>query len=376
MSSDHPPAASGTGFRQWLRQHRLDDWQRLVALADSDIAAMAETAGIDWSELRQHLPPAGQMLKGSHLATLGPRDRGRSAFVWHLRDDRYGNTWPCLLFMSFRHGGVHQIFHGYRWAWLRYQQGAAPAAGITTNRFRMPVLDGLIDQARQEREQHWRTERFHEQHRLWHQAARAEAGHPLLQARLCGHATPDLLERLDLRHIRTARGDCLAVRLLHRQHGLCGFQQLHGRPLDAGGRTQHLVIRASGMKRGAFACIRASAGCEHWPVAICEGVFTALSVALGWPGPVAIALDAGNLAAVRAMIERPCVFFADNDAWSTANTGLRSARRASRPGDRIAFPAFAGEHHPLKPSDFNDLLRLSGIDALRRQIRPLWPERN
>lgn len=372
--SSPPHASRGTGFRHWLREQRLDDWQRLIALADGEIAAMAEAAGIDWRVLRQQLPPHGQLLKGSATPHLAPRDRGRCAFVWHLRDDRYGNRWPCLLFMSFRHGGVHRIFHGYRWAWQRFQQAGTAPAALTPDR--LPVIDSQAGQARQRREARWRRERFLEQNRLWHAAGRATPDHPLLVERLGGMASAELLARIDLRPLAHPRGGCLAVRLLHYEHGHCGFQQLHRQPLDASGRTQHLVIRAGGMKRGAFACIRASAGREHWPVAICEGVFTALSVALGWPGPVAIALDAGNLAAVRAMIGRPCVFFADNDAWSTANTGLRSARRASRPGDRIAFPGFAGEHHPLKPTDYNDLLRLSGIDALRRQIRSSWPEPN
>jgi phage/plasmid primase-like uncharacterized protein len=76
------------------------------------------------------------------------------------------------------------------------------------------------------------------------------------------------------------------------------------------------------------------------------------------------------------MIQRPCVFFADHDAWARRNTGLLHAQQACRPGDRVILPAFAAGHADQQPTDFNDLLRLAGHSELLRQIRDGWPRAN
>lgn len=373
MINSKPVSNNAQRFRPWMLQSRLDDWRNLLAQSYRDIDLMASEAGIDWGVLSQQLPPCGVLLKGNSVPVVTQRDRGRCAFIWHLNPDRYGNSWPCLVFMSFRHGGVHQIFHGYRWAWLAFSSGSqlAPQANLY---IRQASPENERARAEQDaREAKRCLERFHSHNRQWHAATRATADHPLLSKRLCGYASADLLARLSLRSFEHSRGAGLMVRLQSYDHGHCGFQQLHAKPLDSNGRTQHLVIRQRGMKQGSFVCIHASPGHEGWPVAICEGVFTALSVALGWPGPIAIALDAGNLRPVRQMIKRSCVFFADDDTWSASNTGLLRAEQAMKPGDRLVFPRFRPAHAAERPTDFNDLLRLAGHGELLRQVRTAWP---
>lgn len=379
MSGATQPAShSAHGFAAWIRQTRLNDWCRLLIQADDEIVRMASEAGIDWDTLRQQLPACGSLLRGNRVPVLSPRDRGRNAFLWHLNTNRYGDTWPCLVFMTFRHGGIHQIFHGYRWAWLNFISGSHPIqapARRTVTAVRQE--DESLRAAREALETERCLERFRTGCRQWQATTPATAEHTLLRWRLCGHGSEQLLARLDLRSFQHPRGEGLMVRLLNHEHGHCGFQQLHAAPLDTGGRTQHLIIRQRGMKRGSMVCIRASAGHEGWPIAMCEGLFTALSVALGWPGPIAVALDAGNLPAVRQMIQRPCVFFADHDAWARRNTGLLHAQQACRPGDRVILPAFAAEfaaeHADHQPTDFNDLQRLAGHAELLRQLRQGWP---
>lgn len=372
MSNTPPPR-----FIPWLRQQRLDNWQQLLIRAHDAIDQAAREAGIDWKLLRQRLPSRGLLLKGSQVPVLDASDRGRCAFVWYLNPDRYGHFWPCLVFMSFRHGGIHQIFHGYRWAWQSFK--ASPVSSIPEPLAAPPVrLEDKQGQQMREaleaRENQRRLERFQSHCRQWHAASPATPEHPLLQKRLCGHLDSALLERLQLRTFLHPRGAGVMVRLQHYDHGHSGFQLLHAAPLDGQGRTQDLVIRQRGMKTGSFVCIHPRPGHQDWPVAICEGVFTALSVALAWPGPIAVALDAGNLPAVRAMVQRNCVFFADNDAWGARNTGLLNARQAARLGDRLLLPHFDPAHAAQRPTDFNDLLRLSGHAELLQQIRQGWPE--
>lgn len=218
-----------------------------------------------------------------------------------------------------------------------------------------------------------RAQRFALATQRWQHSHPATTAHNLLDRRLSGDATPQLLGRIDLRSSRDRLGEHLILRLQHPEHGHTGFQQVYARALDNQGRTQHLVIRAAGLKSGSSAVIQAVPGHEHWPAAICEGLFTALSVALGWPGPVVVALDAYNLRPVRAAFNRPCLFFADDDRQGKHNTGFEQARRALQPGDRILLPQFPAGEQSGSLSDFNDLHRLCGLAEVQRQIRAVWP---
>lgn len=119
----HTAASNTRGFLSWVQQHQFNDWCHLLACAGRDIAQMAADASIDWNSLRQAMPEPDTLLKGAGVAVIHSRDRGRSAFVWHLQPDRYSQQWPCRIFMGFRRGGVHQIFNGYRWAWLQFKRG-------------------------------------------------------------------------------------------------------------------------------------------------------------------------------------------------------------------------------------------------------------
>lgn len=371
MDASHSRKPNPKSFRQWTKSQNLQDWQTQLAQAFDHIVAIAADAGIDWARLQHQLPVPGTLLKSGQLPVLTSKDRGRSAFVWHLNPDRHGGPWACLVFLSFRHGGVHQIVHLRRWAWDRFniERGLALSVPSTPR----PRIDAGNERAERQ-EQARRAQRFALTQQRWVQASSAGADHPLLQRRLCGDANPALLARLGLRRSSDRLGEHLMIRLQHRQHGHTGFQQLHIRPLDERGRTQHLVMREAGLKNGSFTCIRATAGHEHWPVAICEGLFTALSVALAWPGPLAVTLDAYNLAHVRASIRRRCVFFADDDRAGGRNTGLRQAQAAAQAHDLIVLPCFPAGESPQSCSDFNDLHRIAGLEEVRRQVRAAWPQ--
>lgn len=109
-------------FAHWAKQHHLQDWRLQLALANDVLSSAAAAAGIDWRQLQQQLPSPATLLKGRALPSVSLRDQGRNAFIWHLNTDRDGGTWASLLFMSFRHGGVHQLVHLRRWAWDRFNQ--------------------------------------------------------------------------------------------------------------------------------------------------------------------------------------------------------------------------------------------------------------
>ena len=65
--------------------------------------------------------------------------------------------------------------------------------------------------------------------------------------------------------------------------------------------------------------------------------------------------------------EAEIVICADNDAWVDSNVGVIKAREAAfLIGAKLAVPTFSNVS--TKPTDFNDLMRLQGIEVVRCQL--------
>lgn len=131
-----------------------------------------------------------------------------------------------------------------------------------------------------------------------------------------------------------------------------------------------------GKKRGCFFTIgRPDDGDEQPVIVICEGYATGASIHEATGYPVILAFDAGNLAAVaeriRARYPRGrLVIAADNDRWTTSpveNPGVHYARLASKEvSAAVVVPKFHDDAG--RPTDFNDLHAIEGLDAVREQI--------
>lgn len=106
---------------------------------------------------------------------------------------------------------------------------------------------------------------------------------------------------------------------------------------------------------------------------ICEGYATGASIYEATGGAVAVAFNAGNLQHVaRSLREKypdaRLVLCADDDSAKPDNTGLEKATEAAQAvGGSLAVPDF-GPDRPDGATDFNDLLRHAGPDAVRRCI--------
>ena len=106
---------------------------------------------------------------------------------------------------------------------------------------------------------------------------------------------------------------------------------------------------------------------------ICEGYATGASIHEATGGTVIVAFSAGNLYPVTRTIKSkyPTSRFtlcADNDQWTTSgNTGIAQARKTGEAfGIKVVWPTFSNIES--RPTDFNDLANLEGIDAVRDQI--------
>lgn len=108
---------------------------------------------------------------------------------------------------------------------------------------------------------------------------------------------------------------------------------------------------------------------------VCEGYATAASLYEATEITIIVAFDAGNLeSVVRAIRQKypdiSITIAADNDQWNEVNTGLEAARAvAKKHTAQVIYPEFAGAiETDSKPTDFNDLHVLGGLDAVRKQL--------
>jgi putative DNA primase/helicase len=147
--------------------------------------------------------------------------------------------------------------------------------------------------------------------------------------------------------------------------------------LSEKGVTSLQTISSNGEKRF-LSCGKVQGGFyqigdESDEVVICEGFATGASIHEATGLVTAIAFHAGNLLpvakAIRDKFPNKKLIIAADDDWKKAdNTGLEKAKEAaSSIGAHLAIPQFL-KNRGDKDTDFNDLARLSGANAVRLQI--------
>lgn len=111
---------------------------------------------------------------------------------------------------------------------------------------------------------------------------------------------------------------------------------------------------------------------------IAEGYATGASIHEATGYAVAIAFDAGNLESVARGLRAKfpglrLILCADDDAATEGNPGLTKATDAARAaGGLLAIPDF-GSDRPDGVSDFNDLAKLKGLEAVRKAVEAARP---
>lgn len=157
---------------------------------------------------------------------------------------------------------------------------------------------------------------------------------------------------------------------------LRGLQRIH----DNGSKR----FTAGMEKRGAFHLIGGPIDPAR-PLYVAEGYATAASIHLATEAPVVVCFDAGNLAPVVAALRlqhprQALVIAGDNDQWKAAepgpqghpkgNPGREKAHAAGREHNAlVALPSFEGLDASSRPTDYNDLHLLAGLEAVRQRLQ-------
>jgi|GEM_PF-3362481 len=127
-------------------------------------------------------------------------------------------------------------------------------------------------------------------------------------------------------------------------------------------------MMAGGRKQGCYFKIQGNDD----KIYICEGYATGKTIHDATGHTVYVCFDSGNMYEVSsvALNQNPnskVIICGDDDKWKKDNAGRKKAIQASEGlGIECVFPVFHDE--ATKPTDFNDLYILEGIDAVRNQI--------
>ncbi len=119
-------------------------------------------------------------------------------------------------------------------------------------------------------------------------------------------------------------------------------------------------------------------GSPNDTLCIAEGVATGASIHEATGHGVAVAFNAGNLEPVARALRTKhpdlrLILCADDDRETQGNPGLTKATAAARAVDGyLAVPNF-GDEQPATATDFNDLHRLHGLEAVRASIGKAQP---
>lgn len=294
---------------------------------------------------------------------------------WSQRADNYDNraaksTWKSLKPGSFSIGTVWKLARQNGW------QPTKPYTppSVEEQAWRKAESEARRQAAEQERQQTQQRVKGTAQ-KIWNSSRPASLSHPYLAAK--GITNPDAIA--GLRQNKYKDNDNLIIPVLYENEivNLQSINQDGGKRFLAGGQVQ-----------GAYAFIGKADDVEKVGVVMAEGYATAASIYEATGKPVIIAFDAGNMVAVAERLAQklpqnvPVVIAVDNDA---SQTGIKKARQAAALlGDRATAiqPEFSmtqiqqyqkgkgvdEKGRPPLPSDFNDLHKLAGLEAVRQSF--------
>jgi phage/plasmid primase-like uncharacterized protein len=181
--------------------------------------------------------------------------------------------------------------------------------------------------------------------------ADASADHPYL-----------VRKRIEPHGIKIDRAGRLVVPVSDNQGEILSYQTI-----DAEGNKRFLK---GGKIEGGFYELRGN----RKVIFIGEGFATCASIHQATGFTTLVAFDCGNLAKVaksakEMFLGSRIVICADNDQFTEGNPGISKAKAAAGlVFGEIVYPTFNESDLPSKPTDFNDLHTLQGIEAVKEQI--------
>jgi putative DNA primase/helicase len=289
-------------------------------------------------------------------------DRGRAESAWYVlhADEHINGVFGCWK----RYGAEK-----FKWA----SDDPDDRTPEQRREWHAKIERQKIERERKERERQVRA--ANRANRIWDAAKDADEWHPYLARKKCkAHGV-----RAGAWPVVDAKGNetvissfALLVPIRNTRKELVSLQAIF--PDTDHGLSRDKDYLKDGAKRGFFFTIGKPIDNV---ILICEGYATGASLHEATGYAVVVALDTSNLEPSASVIrnrfaEARIVMCADNDQWTTKpilNPGVHHAETAAAvAGGLVAIPRFRPQDLIDKPTDFNDLARLEGFEAVQRIV--------
>jgi P4 family phage/plasmid primase-like protien len=156
------------------------------------------------------------------------------------------------------------------------------------------------------------------------------------------------------------QGSKLLIPLSDIEGNICSYQTI--------APSGKKLLKKGGAKKERFFQI----GEVDTKIYIAEGFATAASIHEATGEAAFMAVDAGNIEAVakklRKKHKQPIIIAADNDQWTDGNPGLSKAKKVTEIVSDASYVSPDFTDIETKPTDFNDLHVLEGLDVARSQL--------
>ena len=167
------------------------------------------------------------------------------------------------------------------------------------------------------------------------------------------------------------QADFIAIPIRNHEGDIKGLQLIYDKPLSYDS-TRNKTFTSGVEKKANFHLIGMVSPLA--PVCFTEGYATAASIHEATDYPVIVCFDAGNIKPVvetwrKTHPHHNFIVCADNDQWKEKNTGIDKATDTAKThGCYLFIPDFTGFATDTKPTDCNDLHKLSDLDHLKTVI--------
>lgn len=333
----------------------------ILANCHHTIADQAETCDINWNELYPSMTFDGRKIKHNRIAN-NPKSRGKVFAVGYKWTARDGKEYPTIVFYTNRHGGITEVFNGFR------EHMANRGYSDQWIQKQMPPKMHKVESAPIVEVEQWQIDRLNDAHAKWNTATTVGVKDYNYKKDAIN------FDGVEVRRGIGRFGDCLMVQIFNILGQVVGYQHIYDRNIREG-RNKDII----GQYGGGFIVIGDRSKIKHG-VWICEGLATGLSIyhAKGDGKdtldnkrklPVIVALSAGNMPKVTreftALGNADLRICADNDPSENGNAGKFTALQCAviSGTNKYYLPENDG-----KKCDFNDTLKFTLFSSGRNPV--------
>jgi phage/plasmid primase-like uncharacterized protein len=336
-----------------------------------DLCDMAARNGSDWNDVLKQINFDGREIKRG--IEISKEYRGNVMVVCHQWTAPNGDTFPTIIFKTFKHGEIIEKFNGFdewrnaeKYSNYTPQYDAAAEQKRLENAAKSAQIAADDDALKIEKHNQWLA--------TFNELPKESGDFAYLVKKMGFHAAlvAEFSELSEIKCGKDKHGNFILIAFKNSQNEIVGFQKIGD---NTEGNNKFNIGFLPNSKQGSYHVI-GNLKKGHKGLFFAEGYVTALSIYLATGQPVVCCIDAGNLESVVLDFANSgefsnLIIAADNDCGNNenGNVGVHAALKIahSLANKKIKIRVFVPQNDGKK-CDFNDVLVEKGLPALKAQL--------